>query len=187
MPPLEGLIAAGQSAKAEVLSLKQTDQTFQLLLKVTLDNGRQTTLQATSNQPLPQGTSLAVTQPSAGNLAITVQQAIASSVAALTRLDTSQLPPGTLIQAKVLTSQMLPQGTSQPAIYRSLVSLLNTAQSGATLSIESPQPLRIGSLLSALVSDAQTLNFVPLSSRQEQLAIAAQLASQQSRQAPSVA
>ena len=128
------------------------------------------------------GTSLAVTQPSAGNLAITVQQAIASSVAALTRLDTSQLPPGTLIQAKVLTTQMLPQGTSQPAIYRSLVSLLNTAQSGATLSIESPQPLRIGSLLSALVSDAQTLNFVPLSSRQEQLAIAAQLASQQSRQ-----
>ncbi|URN90247.1 MAG: flagellar hook-length control protein FliK [Pseudomonas protegens] len=182
VPPLEGLIAAGQSAKAEVLSLKQTDQTFQLLLKVTLDNGRQTTLQATSNQPLPQGTSLAVTQPSAGNLAITVQQAIASSVAALTRLDTSQLPPGTLIQAKVLTTQMLPQGTSQPAIYRSLVSLLNTAQSGATLSIESPQPLRIGSLLSALVSDAQTLNFVPLSSRQEQLAIAAQLASQQSRQ-----
>ncbi|BAQ73393.1 FliK [Pseudomonas sp. Os17] len=182
VPPLEGLIAAGQSAKAEVLSLKQTDQTFQLLLKVTLDNGRQTTVQATSSQPLPQGTSLAVIQPSAGNLAITVQQAIASSVAALTRLDTSQLPSGTLLQGKVLTSQLLPQGSNQPAIYRSLVSLLNTAQSGATLSIDSPQPLRIGSLLSALVSDAQTLNFVPLGNRQEQLAIAAQLASQQSRQ-----
>lgn len=180
--PLEGLITAGQSAKAEVLSLKQTDQTFQLLLKVTLDNGRQTTLQATSSQPLPQGTSLAVTQPSAGNLAITVQQALASSVAALTRLDTTQLPPGTLLQGKVLTTQMLPQGANQPANYRSLVSLLNTAQSGATLSIDSPQPLRIGSLLSALVSDSQTLNFVPLSNRQEQLAIAAQLASQQSRQ-----
>ncbi|AZC23439.1 MULTISPECIES: flagellar hook-length control protein FliK [Pseudomonas] len=180
--PLEGLIAAGQSAKAEVLSLKQTDQTFELLLKLTLDNGRQTTLQATSSQPLPQGTSLAVTQPSAGNLAITVQQAIASSVAALTRLDTTQLPPGTLLQGKVLTSQALPQGSNQPAVYRSLVSLLNTAQSGSTLSLESPQPLRIGSLLSALVSDAQTLNFVPLSNRQDQLAIAAQLATQQGRQ-----
>ncbi|KTC41954.1 flagellar hook-length control protein FliK [Pseudomonas sp. ABAC61] len=160
-PPLEGLIAAGQSARAEVLSLKQTDQSFELLLKLTLDNGRQTTLQATSNQPLPQGTSLAVTQPSAGNLAIT---------------------SGTLLQGKVLTSQLLPQGNQQPAVYRSLVSLLNTAQSGSTLSLESPQPLRIGSLLSALVTDAQTLNFVPLSNRQDQLAIAAQLASQQNRQ-----
>lgn len=181
-PPLEGLIAPGQSARAEVLSLKQTNQTFELLLKLTLDNGRQTTLQATSNQPLPQGTSLAVTQPSAANLAITVQQAIASSVAALTSLDTAQLPPGTLLQGKVLTSQLLPQDSNQPALYRSLVSLLNTAQSGSTLDIESPQPLRIGSLLSALVTDARTLSFVPLSNRQDQLAIAAQLASQQSRQ-----
>ena len=41
LTPVEGLIGAGQSAKAEVLSLKQADQTFQLLLKVTLDNGRQ--------------------------------------------------------------------------------------------------------------------------------------------------
>ncbi len=35
LTPVEGLIGAGQSAKAEVLSLKQADQTFQLLLKVT--------------------------------------------------------------------------------------------------------------------------------------------------------
>ena len=65
LTPMEGLIAVGQTAKAEVLSLKQTDQTFQLLLKVTLDSGRQSTVQASSTQPLPQGTSLAITQPSA--------------------------------------------------------------------------------------------------------------------------
>lgn len=183
LQPLEGLIAAGQSAKAEVLSLKQADQTFQLLLKLTLDSGRQTTVQATSSQPLPLGTSLAVTQPSAGNLAITVQQAIAASVATLTRIDTAQLPVGTLLQGKVLTTQLQPQAAGQPAVYRSLVSLLNTALSGSTLSIDSPQPLRIGSLLSALVQGSQSLNFVPLSGRQEQLAIAQQLATQQSRQA----
>ncbi|MBK5539847.1 flagellar hook-length control protein FliK [Pseudomonas sp. TH05] len=183
LQPMEGLIAAGQTARAEVLSLKQADQTFELLLKVTLDSGKQTTIQATSNQPLPQGTSLAISQPSAGNLAISVQQALASSVATLTRLDTAQLPVGTLLQGKVLTSQMLPQAAGQPAVYRSLVSLLNTALSGSTLSIDSPQPLRIGSLLSAMVQDAQTLNFVPLSGRQEQLAIAQQLSTQQSRQA----
>lgn len=63
-----------------------------------------------------------------------------------------------------------------------MVSLLNTALSGSTLSIDSPTPLRIGSLLSALVQDTQTLKFVPLSSRQEQLAVTQQLVSQQSRQ-----
>jgi len=182
LTPMEGLITAGQSAKAEVLSLKQADQTFQLLLKVTLESGRQTTVQATSSQPLPQGTNLAITQPSASNLAITVQQAIAASVATLTRLDTAQLPVGTLLQGKVLTSQVMPQVPGQPTVFRSLVSLLNTSLSGSTLSIDSPTPLRIGTLLSALVQDAQTLKFVPLSNRQEQLAVSQQLVSQQSRQ-----
>lgn len=182
LTPVEGLIGAGQSAKAEVLSLKQADQTFQLLLKVTLDSGRQTTVQATSNLPLAQGTNLAITQPSAGNLAITVQQAIASSVATLTRIDTAQLPVGTLLQGKVVTSQALPQTPGQAAVFRSMVSLLNTALSGSTLTIDSPQPLRIGTLLSALVEDSQTLKFLPLSSRQEQLAVSQQLVGQQSRQ-----
>ncbi|MDB5993347.1 MAG: flagellar hook-length control protein FliK [Pseudomonas sp.] len=182
LTPMEGLITAGQTARAEVLSLKQADQTFQLLLKVTLDSGRQTTVQATSSQPLPQGTNLAITQPSAGNLAVTVQQAIASSVATLTRIDTAQLPVGTLLQGKVLTSQVLPQVPGQPAVFRSMVSLLNAALSGSTLSIDSPTPLRIGTLLSALVQDSQSLKFVPLSSRQEQLAVTQQLVSQQSRQ-----
>lgn len=182
LTPMEGLITAGQTAKAEVLSLKQADQTFQLLLKVTLDSGRQTTVQATSNQPLAQGTSMLVSQPSANNLAVTVQQAIASSVATLTRLDTAQLPVGTLLQGKVLTSQVLPQVPGQPTVFRSMVSLLNTALSGSTLSIDSPQPLRIGTLLSAQVQDSQTLKFVPLSNRQEQLAVTQQLATQTSRQ-----
>jgi hypothetical protein len=182
LTPMEGLIAAGQTARAEVLSLKQADQTFQLLLKVTLDSGRQATVQATSNQPLAQGTSMLITQPSAGNLAVTVQQAIASSVATLTRIDTAQLPVGTLLQAKVLTSQVLSQVPGQATVFRSMVSLLNTALSGSTLSIDSSQPLRIGTLLSAQVQDTQTLKFVPLSSRQEQLAVARQLVDQQSRQ-----
>ncbi|PTT97884.1 flagellar hook-length control protein FliK, partial [Pseudomonas sp. HMWF031] len=182
LTPMEGLIDAGQTARAEVLSLKQADQTFQLLLKVTLDSGRQTTVQATSNQPLAQGTSMVVTQPSASNLAVTVQQAIASSVATLTRIDTGQLPVGTLLQAKVLTSQVLPQAPGQATVFRSMVSLLNTALSGSTLSIDSSQPLRIGTLLSALVQDTQTLKFMPLSSRQDQLAVTQQLVDQQSRQ-----
>ena len=139
-------------------------------------------MQASSAQPLPLGSNVAVSQTPAGNLAITLQQAMSANVAALTRLDTTQMPVGTLLQAKVLTTQMLPQGTAQPAIYRSLVSVLNNALAGTTLTLESPQPLGVGSLLSAVVQNAQTLNFVPLSGLKDQLAVAQQLATQQSRQ-----
>ena len=182
LQPADGLIRPGQSAQAEVLSLRQNDLTFQLLLKLTLNGGRETNVQASSSFALPPGTQLAVTQPSPGNLAISLQQALSSSVATLTRLDTQQLPVGTLLQGKVLTTQTLAQPAGQPAVYRSLVTLLNSALSASTLTLDSPQPLRIGSLLSARVEGPQSLNFVPLSGRQDQLAIAQQLATQQSRQ-----
>ena len=182
LTPVDGLIGAGQSAKAEVLSLKQDQQIFQLLLKITLAGGRQTTVSATSSLPLALGASLAITQPSAGSLAISPQSSLAGNAAALSRIDTTQLPVGTLLQGKVLTTQLQPQTPGQPAVYRSMVSLLNSALSGSTLNIDSPQPLRIGTLLSAQVQDAHTLSFVPLSNRQEQLAISQQLHTQQSRQ-----
>ena len=182
LQPLDGLIGPGQRAQAQVLSLKQGDAVFELLLKLTLDSGQQTHVQVNSNQPLPLGTLLSVTQPSPSNLAISVQQALSSNAATLTRLDPQQFPAGTLLQGKVLSTQVLPQAAGQPAVYRSLVTLLNTALSGSTLLLDSPQPLRIASLLTAQVQNSQTLDFVPLSGRQDQLAIAQQLATQQARQ-----
>ncbi|MGH8409008.1 MAG: flagellar hook-length control protein FliK, partial [Pseudomonas sp.] len=182
LEPQTGLIDPGKTVNAEVLALKQGGDAFQLLLKLTLEGGRQTLVQASSSQPLPLGTQVEVSQTPSGNLSISLQQALSSSVAALTRIDTSQLPVGTLLQGKVLTTQALPQGANQPVVYRSLVSVLNNVLSGATLTVESPQPLRVGSLLSAVVQSAQTLSFVPLSGRQDQLAVAQQLSTQQSRQ-----
>ncbi|QJI27970.1 flagellar hook-length control protein FliK [Pseudomonas sp. ADAK18] len=182
LEPQTGLIDPGKTANAEVLALKQGGDAFQLLLKLTLEGGRQTLVQASSNQPLPLGSNVAVSQAPSGNLTISLQQALSSTVATLTRIDTNQLPVGTLLQGKVITTQPLPQGTGQATLYRSMVSVLNSAMSGSTLAIESPQPLRIGSLLSAVVQNAQTLSFVPLSGRQDQLAIAQQLSTQQSRQ-----
>ncbi|OPA92080.1 flagellar hook-length control protein FliK [Pseudomonas fluorescens] len=182
LEPQIGLIDPGKTANAEVIALKQGGEAFQLLLKLTLEGGRQTLVQASSAQPLPLGSNVAVSQTPAGNLTLSLQQAISANVAALTRIDTTQLPEGALLQAKVLTTQMLPQGTAQPAIYRSLVTVLNNALAGATLTVESPQPLRVGSLLSAVVQNAQTLSFVPLSGLKDQLAITQQLATQQSRQ-----
>lgn len=183
LQPQQALLAPGETAKAEVLALRQVGQDFQMLLKLTQENGKQTNVQASSNQPLAQGSQLAVSQSNSSNLTITVQQAIANNVASLTRIDTRELPIGTLLQGKILTSQALPQTAGQLAQYRSLVTLLAGTKAGATLTIDSPRPLPVGSLLSARVQGDQSLAFVPLSGRQDQLAIAQQLSSQQSRQA----
>ncbi|MFJ3447906.1 flagellar hook-length control protein FliK [Pseudomonas sichuanensis] len=177
------LLAPGETARAEVMSLRQVGQEFQLLLRLTQTNGTQTQLQASASQPLPQGSLITVSQTDSNRLAVLVQQANASNIATLTRLDTRQVPVGTLLQGKVLTSQALPQPPGEAASFRSLVSLLNSSQAGATLTIDSPRPLPVGSLLSALVQGDQSLRFVPLSGRQDQLAIAQHLVTQQGQQA----
>lgn len=178
-----GLLKPGETAQAEVLTMRQSGSTFQLVLQVIQASGSQTQVQATASQPIPQGSQFTVSQPQSNRLAVMVQQANASNIATLTQLDTSKVPVGTLLQGKVLTNQALPQTVGEAATFRSLASLLNTAQAGATLAIDSPRPLPIGSLLSALVQGDQSLRFVPLSGRQEQLNIAQQLLAQQGRQA----
>ena len=192
--PREGLLNAGQVANAEVVSLKQLGQDFQLLLKLTLDNGRQATLPVSSSLPLTPGTTVNVAQGSADTLTISVQDLQKAITNSLTRLDTRQLPPGTLLQGKVLTTQVMADNiaqltgqttgnaATQPATYRSIVMLLNTAMAGTSLTIDSPQPLRVGSLLSALVQNGQALNFVAMPNRLDELALAQQLSTQQSRQ-----
>jgi hypothetical protein len=190
LQPRDGLLAAGQTADAEVVSVKQLGQDFQLLLKLTLENGRQATFPVTSSMPLSPGTSVNVAQGSADTLTISVLELQKAVANALTSVDTRQLPVGTLVQGKVLTSEMIsqltgqrvPPNTDQPTAYRSIVTLLNTAMAGSNLVIESPQPLAAGSLLSAQVQNSQALNFVALPNRFDQLALTQQLATQQSRQ-----
>lgn len=201
LQPMKNLVAPGEAVTAEVVNLKQTgDQTYQLLLKLIQGNGTQSMVPVTSTLPLTPGTSLTVTQASANTLSLSLQQINNALNSVLTRLDTQKLPVGTLLQAKVLTSQVvtdtLAQLSGQPAaqpgsttqnaqtaaLYRSIVVLLNTAQAGTTLSIESPRPLPIGSLLNAQVQGSQSLNFVPLSTGLDQLAATQQLATQQGRQ-----
>ncbi|UZJ62114.1 flagellar hook-length control protein FliK [Pseudomonas sp. KU26590] len=196
MEPREGLLTSGQVASAEVVSLKQLGQDFQLLLKLTLDNGRQTTLPVSSSLPLTPGTSVNVAQGSADTLTISVQDMQKAVTNSLTSMDSRQLPAGTLLQGKVLTTQVAAQnvaqlagqtagqssGSAQPTTYRSIVILLNTALAGTSLTVDSPQPLRVGSLLSAQVQNSQALTFVALPNRLDELALAQQLSTQQSRQ-----
>ncbi|ORC59444.1 flagellar hook-length control protein FliK [Pseudomonas floridensis] len=188
------LIPEGQTADAEVLTLKQVNQDFQLLLKLILSNGTQTNLPVSSSVPFTPGSLLQVSQASPNELTLTLQQLNSALKNSLTSIDTEKLPVGTLLQGKVVTTQIMAQAVSQltatlsnsatpaPATYRSVVMLLNTALAGSSLTIDSPQPLKIGSLLSAQVQGNQALNFVALPARFDQLAVAQQLATQQSRQ-----
>lgn len=179
LQPLEGLLAAGQTAKAEVVALKEVAQSFQLLLKLTLDNGKQATVEASSSRPLNQGTALAVTALSDTRLLLALQT---GNSKVLTSLDLQELPIGTLLQGKVEAREQLVQAKAQVAVYKVLVSLLNTPLAGSKLSVETPLPLPIGSLLTAQVQGSQALNFLPLSGRLDQLVLGQQLAAQQGRQ-----
>ena len=198
LQPMENLIAPGETVEAEVITLKQLQQNFQLLIKLALSNGGQTSVSVTSPLPLTPGTTVSVSQASANSLSMTLQQINAAVNNVQTSIDNKQLPVGTLVQARVLTSQVvadavdqlttpLPGNTgtqpgAQPALYRSIVMLLNAAMAGTSLSIDSPQPLSPGALLSAQVQGRQALNFVPLPSNLDQLAVTQQLTTQQNRQ-----
>ncbi|MCQ2997785.1 flagellar hook-length control protein FliK [Pseudomonas syringae] len=198
LQPMENLIKPGETVAAEVITLKQLQQNFQLLIKIALGNGLQTSVSVTSPLPLTPGTTLSISQASPNALTMTLQQVNTALNNLQTSIDTEQLPQGTLLQARVLTTQVvadavnqltglgtaLPgtQSTAPPALYKSIVILLNTALAGTSLSIESPQPLRPGSLLSAQVQGSQSLNFVPLPSNLDQLAVTQQLTTQQNRQ-----
>ncbi|EGH43652.1 MULTISPECIES: flagellar hook-length control protein FliK [Pseudomonas syringae group] len=187
----ENLIPEGETANAEVLTLKQVNQNFQLLLRLVLANGSLTNLPVTSSVPFTPGSLLQVAQASANELTLTLQQLNGALKNSMTSIDTRQLPVGTLLQGKVMTSQVIAQAVNQLAgqnpaaatpTYRSIVMLLNTALAGSSLTIESPQPLTVGSLLSAQVQGNQALNFVALPGRFDQLALAQQLSAQQNRQ-----
>lgn len=182
LQPAQGLIPAGGTATAQVVEQKPGDQAFQLLLRLNLGNGQQPLVQASSQQSYPVGTNLVVSQPTASSLAITVQQNLSNAVASLLSIDTKQLPIGTLLQGTVQSSQLLDQGAGQPTTYRNVITLLNTLLAGTSLTVDSPQPLNVGTLLSAQVQGAQSLTFVQLSDRLDQLAIAQQLNAQQNRQ-----
>ena len=179
LQPLEGMLAPGETAKAEVVTTREVAQSFQLLLRLTLDSGKQTTLQASSAQPLAQGSTLAVTALSETRLAVALQ---GGDPRLLTSLDPEQFPVGTLLQGKVESSAQISQLKAQQTLYKVVVNLLNTPLSGSRLSVETPLPLAVGSLLTARVQGDQSLAFLPLSGRLDQLVLGQQLAAQQARQ-----
>lgn len=174
LQPLDQLLEAGQTAKAEVLQLREAANSFQLVLRLQLDNGQSSTLQAQSSRPLPIGEQVLLTALSATQASLRPQGAASQ---ALQQLDLHLLPTGSLLQGKVLDSQsqLDAQGRQQ---FRIVLSLLNTPLAGRQLLIDSPQPLPNGSLLTAQVQGSQQLLFLPLSQQLDQLAVQQQLQGQ---------
>ena len=177
LQPMQGLLAAGESAEAEVVSIKEALQNFQLTLRLTLGNGRQATLETSSSRSATAGTALIVTAASDNRLLATLQPAGRQP---LSQIDLGQLPVGTLVQGKVTASQQLQQDGK--TTFRVVISLLNTPLAGQKLSLDSAQPLAPGSLITARVNGNQSLTFVPLSGRLDQLMLGQQLAAQHNRQ-----
>ncbi|MCW8157350.1 flagellar hook-length control protein FliK [Stutzerimonas stutzeri] len=179
LQPMQGLLAAGENAEAEVVSIREAAQAFRLVLRLTMGSGRQATVEVSSNKAPALGTAYVITALSDTRLLASAQPAGRQPVS---MIDLQQLPPGSVIQGRVVaTSQQ--QTEDGQKIFKAVISLLNASVAGQKLNIESTNPLTLGSLLTAQVKDGQSLAFLPLSGRLDQLHLGEQLGAQQNRQA----
>lgn len=177
LQPMQGLLLAGESAEAEVMAIKEALQNFQMTLRLTLDNGRQATLETSSTKAAIPGAVMVVTAASDTRLMAVLQP---GNRQPMSSIDLGQLPLGTVIQGKVTSSQPVQQ--DDHPLFKAVISLLNPPLAGQKLMIESPRPLVPGSLITARVQGDQSLAFLPLSGRLDQLELDRQLTAQGSRQ-----
>ncbi|QLF94546.1 flagellar hook-length control protein FliK [Pseudomonas sp. ABC1] len=179
----QALLAAGESAEAEVISVRQSQtttqaQNFEMTLRLTLPNGQQTTLDASSNKQASLGSAFTVTALATDRLQAT---ALPDSRQPASSIDLSRLPVGSSVQARVIASQA--QQSNGQVTYKAVISLQESPAIGQKLTIESTTPLSPGSLLTVQVQGSQSLSLVPLSGRIEQWLLNQQLDAQGSRQA----
>jgi hypothetical protein len=177
LQPLEALLAPGQRAQAEVTAQRDLSTGQQLTLRLTLPDGRTAQLQVRAgDSPAPGvGSQLQLTAQTGNRL---LANLITTAERPLQRLDLSQLPAGSLLQARVLSNTP----NSVTNLQQIIVQVLSPPLAGRQLVLESAHPLPVGSLFSAQVRDGQTLQFLPLGARLEQLDALQQLASQHARQ-----
>ncbi len=179
LQPMQGLLAAGENAEAEVVSIREAAQAFRLVLRLTMGSGRQATVEVSSNKAPPPGTAYVITALSDTRF-LAAPQIAGRQPASM--IDLQQTPVGSVIQGRVVaTSQQ--QSEDGQKIFKAVISLLNSPVAGQKLNIESANPLALGSLLTAQVKGDQSLAFLPLSGRLDQLHLVEQLGAQHNRQA----
>ena len=180
---LDDLIPAGTTATAEVLATRPAGQNFQFLLQLQLAQGGSvllTTQSPTNN--LPVGSQLLVSTLSSTQLAVLLQslEGVEAPPPPLQQLDLRQLPVGTTLQLRVLSSLL--QQTSGTPTYEVIAKALTSSLEGKQLKLESPRPVPVGSLLTVVIKDSQEVTVLPLAQRLDQLDIDHQLQSQGQRQ-----
>jgi hypothetical protein len=177
LQPMQGLLAAGESAEAEVISIKEALQSFQLTLRLTLNTGRQAIVETSSPKAAVPGAAMLVTALSDTRLIAALQPGGRQPQSSI---DLGQLPVGTVVQGKVTVSQ--PAQQDGKSLFKLVITLLNSPLAGQKLNVESAIPLAPGSLLTARVQGDQSLSFMPLSGRLDQLVLGQQLTAQHGRQ-----
>ncbi|VXC71370.1 flagellar hook-length control protein FliK [Pseudomonas sp. 9Ag] len=177
LQPMQGLLAAGESAEAEVISIKEALQNFQMTLRLTLNSGRQATIETTSPKAAPPGAALLITAVSDSRLIASLQP---NNRQPQSSIDLAQLPTGSVVQGKVTASQQTQQDGK--LLFKVVITLLNSPLAGQKLNVESAMPLAPGSLITTRVQGDQSLVFMPLSGRLDQLMLGQQLTAQHSRQ-----
>lgn len=177
LQPMQGLLLAGESAEAEVVSTKEALQSFQLTLRLTLENGRQATLETSSPRAAAPGTAMLITAVSDTRLMAAL---LPGNRQPQSSIDLIQLPVGSVVQGKVTANQQVQQDGK--ILFKVVITLLNSPLAGQKLNVESTMPLAPGSLITARVQGDQSLAFMPLSGRLDQLLLGQQLAAQHSRQ-----
>ncbi|AHL76167.1 flagellar hook-length control protein FliK [Stutzerimonas stutzeri] len=177
LQPMQGLLIAGESAEAEVVSIKEALQSFQLTLRLTLTNGRQATVETSSPRAAVPGTAMLITAVSDTRLMAALQPGNRQPQGSI---DLTQLPVGSVVQGKVTASQQTQQDGK--VVFKVVISLLNSPLAGQKLNVESAIPLAPGNLVTARVQGDQSLSFMPLSGRLDQLVLGQQLTAQHNRQ-----
>lgn len=177
LPQTQTALLPGESAEAEVVSVKESAQAFQLTLRLILANGSQTTIEVSSPKIAVPGSAYLVTALSPNSLLATLH---GDSRQPARSLDLELFPVGSVVQGKVIANQ--PASQAGQTTFQVVLALLDPPLAGRKLALESSRPLPLGSLLTAQVKGSQALSVLPLSGRLEQLGLGQQLTAQQDRQ-----
>tara|TARA_R110000868_G_scaffold93450_3_gene258445 strand:+ start:6834 stop:8576 length:1743 start_codon:yes stop_codon:yes gene_type:complete len=173
--PIDALqLGAGAKVPAEVVQSNPSTSTggqFDVMLRIArADTGAPATLQTSSPQPFTTGTQVLIQAVSQTQLLAVLQPSgTAATTEPLTRLDPTQFPPGSAVQAKVLSQQPVNEAAGKQVAFALLAKIIQGAGMGNLLQLTSNQPVEPGTQLNASVGAQGELRVLASGAQQRQL------------------
>lgn len=183
--PIDALmLPAGQSSRAEVINSKTDGAQFEVLLRLSQSNTQGKTLDITATSPraLATGTQLVIQALNPMQLMAILQPADKPTADLLTRLDPALFPPGSKVEARVISQQQI-SAAGEQLRFAILARLLQGPASGSTLNLTSGKALEPGTLLSAEVGTRGELRVADMAKQQMAMALSLGLRDSMQRQA----